>query len=592
MENNGFLPISKKEMTDLGWYYYDFLLITGDAYVDHPSFGAAVISRVLEDKGYRVAILSQPQNKVDLEKMGKPRLATLITAGNIDSMVAHYSVAKKRRAKDSYTAGGKAGKRPDMATIVYTQYSREAFGDTPVILGGLEASLRRFAHYDYWKDEVLPSILVQSGADMLCFGMSETSIVEIANRLKRKKKPSDMTDIRGTAFLTDAPPTGDDVISVPSFDKITAEKRQYAKFANMVQQEQDHVRGHIIIQEQEEGVYLVQQKPSIPLETEELDKVYALPYMRYYHPSYEERGGVAAIEEVEHSIIHNRGCFGSCNFCALALHQGRYVTSRSHESVLEEAHKIVNGPRFKGYIHDVGGPTANFRRPACKKQKKLGTCKDRQCLYPTPCPNLDADENDYLKLLTEIREIKGVKKVFVRSGIRFDYMLADKKSQFFSELVKHHISGQLKVAPEHISPNVLYYMGKPNVETYEKFCEQYKKLNEKHGKNQFLVPYLMSSHPGSDLKDAITLALYLKKNKVVPEQVQDFYPTPGTLSTAMYYTGIDPRTMKPVFVEKSAEGKAMQRALLQPRNPKNRALVVKALKKAKREDLIGKGGLL
>lgn len=592
MENSGFLPITKREMTERGWYYYDFLLITGDAYVDHPSFGAAVISRVLESKGFRVAILSQPQNKVDLEKLGKPRLGVLITAGNIDSMVAHYSVAKKRRSKDSYTPGGKVGKRPDMATVVYTGYAREAFEGCPVILGGLEASLRRFAHYDYWKDRVLPSILVQSGADMLCFGMSETSIVEIASRLKRKKHISEITDVRGTAYLTHTLPQLDGIMTLPSYLAVSEDKRQYAKFSNILQQEQDHVRGHILVQEQSDGVYLVQQKPSVPLETEELDKVYALPYMRYYHPSYEERGGVAAIEEVENSIIHNRGCFGSCNFCALALHQGRYVTSRSHKSVLEEAHKIVEGPRFKGYIHDVGGPTANFRRPACAKQSKVGACKDRQCLYPTPCPNIDADESDYLKLLTEIREIKGVKKVFVRSGIRFDYMLADKKSDFFSELVKHHISGQLKVAPEHISPNVLYYMGKPKVETYEKFVEQYKKFNEKHGKNQFLVPYLMSSHPGSDLNDAITLALYLKKNKITPEQVQDFYPTPGTLSTAMYYTGLDPRTMKPVFVEKTAEGKAMQRALLQPRNPKNRALVVKALKKAKREDLIGRGGLL
>lgn len=592
MENSGFLPVNKREMTEREWYYYDFLLITGDAYVDHPSFGAAVISRVLESKGYRVAVLSQPQNHIDLEKMGEPRLAVLITAGNIDSMVAHYSVSKNRRKKDSYTPGGKAGKRPDMATVVYTSYAKEAFPQKPVILGGLEASLRRFAHYDYWKDAVLPSILTQSGADMLCFGMAETSICEIAMRLRRKKHIEDITDVRGTAYLTANPPKGEGVLELPSFDEITDSKRAYAKFANMVQQEQDHVRGRVLTQRQEDGMYLVQTRPSVPLETEELDKVYALPYMRTYHPSYEERGGVAAIEEVENSIIHNRGCFGSCNFCALALHQGRYVTSRSHKSVLEEARKIIDGPHFKGYIHDVGGPTANFRRPACKKQKTVGTCKDRQCLFPTPCPALDADEKDYLELLTEIRQLKGVKKVFVRSGIRFDYMLADKSDAFFENLVKHHISGQLKVAPEHISPNVLYYMGKPKVEVYEAFCEKYKKLNQKFGKEQYLVPYLMSSHPGSTLNDAITLALYLKKNKIVPEQVQDFYPTPGTLSTAMYYTGIDPRTMKPVYVEKTAEGKAMQRALLQARNPKNRGLVVKALKKAKREDLIGRGGLL
>ena len=585
-----FLPISKEEMLAKEWYYYDFLLITGDAYVDHPSFGAAVISRVLEAAGYRVAILSQPQSAADLEKMGKPRVAVMVTAGNIDSMVANYSVAKKRRSKDSYTPGGKAGKRPDMASVVYSSYAREIWGDVPIVLGGIEASLRRFAHYDYWKDRVLPCILSLTKADLVCYGMAEQTVVEVAALLKRKKR--DFSALRGVAYLTETPPEkGDQVLYLPSLAQVQ-EGKEYAKFANMVQQEQDFVTGRILVQEQEKGLFLVQNQPAIPLEQEKLDKVYALPYARYYHPSYEERGGVAAIEEVEHSVIHNRGCFGSCNFCALALHQGRYVTARSHQSVLEEVEQIVANPRFKGYIHDIGGPTANFRRPSCAKQKKEGACKDRQCLYPKPCPGINADHSDYLSLLRQIRKIPGIKKVFIRSGIRFDYMMADKNDEFFKELVQHHISGQLKVAPEHISPNVLYYMGKPNVELYDDFCDKYKKLNEKYGKNQFLVPYLMSSHPGSTLKDAIALALYLKQHKITPEQVQDFYPTPGTLSTAMYYSGIDPRTMKPVYVEKTAEGKAMQRALLQPRNPKNRPLVVKALRKAGREDLIGRGGLL
>lgn len=584
-----FLPISKAEMQAKDWYFYDFLMITGDAYVDHPSFGAAVISRVLEAAGYRVAVLSQPRSAAELEAMGKPRIAVLVTAGNIDSMVANYSVAKKRRSRDSYTPGGQAGRRPDMATVVYSQYARKIWGDIPIVLGGIEASLRRFAHYDYWKDGVLPSILVQTDANVVCYGMAEQTVVDLAALLKRKKR--DFSGLRGVAYVTETPPEGEGVLCLPSLQAIQ-DGKNYAKFANMVQQEQDFVTGKILVQDHGSGRFLVQTQPAIPLEQEKLDKVYALPYARYYHPAYEAQGGVAAIEEVEHSVIHNRGCFGSCNFCALALHQGRYVTARSHKSVLEEVEQIVRNPRFKGYIHDIGGPTANFRRPSCAKQKKSGTCTDRQCLYPTPCPAMDASHADYLTMLREIRKIPGIKKVFIRSGIRFDYMMADKNDEFFQELVQHHISGQLKVAPEHISPNVLYYMGKPNVELYDAFCDKYKKLNEKYGKNQFLVPYLMSSHPGSTLKDAVALALYLKQHKITPEQVQDFYPTPGTLSTAMYYSGIDPRTMKPVYVEKTAEGKAMQRALLQPRNPKNRPLVVKALRKAGREDLIGRGGLL
>lgn len=587
----GYLPISKEEMLSMDWYYYDFLLITGDAYVDHPSFGAAVISRVLEHAGFRVAILAQPQGAHELSEMGAPRLGVLVTAGNIDSMVAHFSVAKKRRTKDSYTAGGEGGARPDMASVVYSKYAREAFGRLPIILGGLEASLRRFAHYDYWKNTVLPSILWQSGADVVCYGMSEHSIVEIAKALKRKADINKITDVRGTAYLTKTPPEGDDVIMCDSYLSVSEDPISYAKTANIEQIEQDHVRGKILVQEQKSGVYLVQNKPSLPLSTEQMDAVYALPYMRYYHPSYEALGGVAAVEEVEQSIIHNRGCFGSCNFCALALHQGRFVSSRSHNSVIEEAKQIIAGPRFKGYIHDVGGPTANFRKPACKKQATEGACRDRQCLAPELCPAADCDHTDYLKLLRKMRELPGVKKVFVRSGIRFDFMLGDKSGEFFSELVKHHISGQLKVAPEHISSNVLYYMGKPNVDVYEAFCEKYEFLNEKHGKKQFLVPYLMSSHPGSTLNDAIDLALYLKEHKVTPEQVQDFYPTPGTLSTAMYFTGLDPRTMKRVYVARAPEEKAVQRALLQPRSPHNRALLVRALTAAKREDVLARLGI-
>ena len=587
-----FLPVSREDMRERGWYYYDFLLVTGDAYVDHPSFGTAVISRVLEKKGFRVAILSQPDYHSirDFEQMGRPRLGVLINAGNIDSMVAHYSVARRRREKDAYTPGGQPGRRPDRAVIVYSGLARRAFPDLPVIIGGIEASLRRFAHYDYWDDKVRRSVLVDSGADLLIYGMGEKPVVEIARRLKKGESVRSICDVRGTCVMASDPDecAFPGALTLPSFAQVQGDKKAYARAAFIEQNEQDFVRGRALIQEHD-GRWLIQNPPVHPLEGPELDAVFDLPYARYYHPDYEAQGGVAAIEEVQFSIIHNRGCFGSCNFCALALHQGRYVTSRSHESVLREAQAMLENPDFKGYIHDVGGPTANFRRPACKKQRECGACADRQCLFPTPCPATDADHSDYLALLRKLRALPGVKKVFIRSGIRFDYMMRDKKEDFFRELVGYHVGGQLKVAPEHIAPNVLHYMGKPFADVYDRFCERFYKITAEWGKEQYLVPYLMSSHPGSRLEDAIELAVYLKRHRMSPEQVQDFYPTPGTLSTAMYYTGLDPRTLKPVFVARTPEEKAMQRALLQCRNPKNRGLVLKALTLAGREDLIGSG---
>lgn len=584
-----FLPISKDEMISRGWYYYDFLLVTGDAYVDHPSFGTAVISRVLEKMGFRVAILSQPNYKTteDFLAMGRPRYAALVNSGNIDSMVAHFSVAKKRRDKDSYTPGGIAGKRPDRAVIVYANKIKEAYPDLPIVVGGIEASLRRFAHYDYWDDKVRRSILVDSSADLLIYGMGENPIREIAKKFKAKIPVSQMHDIRGTCYMThEKEDCAFDYVDEPSYEQVRGDTIEYARAAVIEHDEQDFVRGRAIIQACD-GRYLVQNPPAAPLETAQLDEVADLPYMRYYHPSYEELGGVEAIREVEFSIIHNRGCFGACNFCALTMHQGRYVTSRSHESVAREAEQMTHNPRFKGYIHDVGGPTANFRCAACKKQATVGACQDRQCLFPQPCEAINGDHTDYLNLLRKLRAIDGVKKVFIRSGIRYDFMKCDKSGEFFAELVRYHVSGQLKVAPEHISPNVLYYMGKPKREIYDDFCEKYKKLNEKYNMEQYIVPYLMSSHPGSRIDDAIMLAEYLNSTGSRPEQVQDFYPTPGTLSTAMYYTQLDPRTLKDVYVARDPHEKAMQRALLQWKNPKNRVLVLEALHAAGREDLIG-----
>ncbi|MDY3617656.1 YgiQ family radical SAM protein [Agathobaculum sp.] len=589
---SGFLPISKQDMEACGWYYCDFLLVTGDAYVDHPSFGTAIISRVLEDAGFRVAILSQPDfhDERDFLAMGRPRYAVLINGGNIDSMVAHYTAAKKRRSDDAYTPGGKSGKRPDRAVTVYSMLARRAFPDTPIYLGGIEASLRRFAHYDYWADRVMPSILESTGADGLMYGMSERSVLELAENLKHGKKGADACrEVRGTAYFAhSAAETPFEAVECPSFDEVSADKPQYARSVMLQYGEQDFVRGKALLQRHGKRV-LVQNPPARPLSTAEMDRVYALPFMRAYHPSYEAQGGVPAIQEVQFSIIHNRGCFGACNFCALAFHQGRYISARSHESVLTEATQIAAMPEFKGYIHDVGGPTANFRFPSCKKQEEHGLCRDKRCLFPSACKNLEADHTDYLNLLRELRQIEGVKKVFVRSGLRYDYMMADRNDAFFRELVEHHISGQLKVAPEHMSDNVLYYMGKPSFSVYESFRERYARINQKLGRKQYLVPYLMSSHPGATLRDAVELACYLNRVGYMPEQVQDFYPTPGTLSTAMYYTGLDPRTMKPVFVAKTAEEKAMQRALLQWRRPDKRPIVLAALKKAGREDLIGFG---
>ena len=586
-----FLPVSKADMEERGWWWYDFLLVTGDAYVDHPSFGTAVIGRVLEAEGYRVAVLAQPDwHSADaFRAMGRPRLGVMIGSGNLDSMVAHYTAAKKRRSEDFYSPGKKAGLRPDHAVIVYANRAREAFPDLPIVIGGLEASLRRFAHYDYWDDKVRRSALADAGADILVYGMGEYATREIARRLKKKEPVSSLTDIRGTAVLVGDPSIcAYNSLTLPSFEAVSSSMNDYADATRVEYEEHDPVRGKALIQ-QHGNRYLIVNPPAMPLSTEELDFVAELPYTKQYHPMYEPMGGVPAIEEVKFSVIHNRGCFGGCNFCSLAFHQGRMVTSRSHESLIREVTALTKFPDFKGYINDVGGPSANFRHPSCAKQVKYGMCAQKRCLAPTPCPNIDADHSDYLALLRKLRNIPGVKKVFVRSGIRYDYMLEDKNQEFFAELVKYHISGQLKVAPEHCIDSVLDYMGKPHIGVYEKFMDQYRRLNDKYSKEQYIVPYLMSSHPGSTLQDAVALAEYLNSKGRQPEQVQDFYPTPGTISTCMYYTGLDPITMKPVYVAKSYHEKAMQRALLQWKRPDKRKLVIEALKEAGREDLIGYG---
>lgn len=586
-----FLPVSKADMESRGWWWYDFLLVTGDAYVDHPSFGPTVIGRVLEAAGYRVAILAQPDwhSAEAFRAMGRPRLGVMIGSGNLDSMVAHYTAAKKRRSEDFYSPGKKAGLRPDHAVIVYANRAREAFPELPIIIGGLEASLRRFAHYDYWDDKVRRSALIDAGADILVYGMGEYASLEIARRLKKKEPVSALTDIRGTAVaVADPAACAFESLHLPSYEAVCRSGEEYALATKVEYAEHDPVRGRALIQEHEKR-FLIVNPPAMPLPTAELDRVAELPYTRQYHPMYEPLGGVPAIEEVKFSVIHNRGCFGGCNFCSLAFHQGRMISSRSHESVIREVTALTKLPDFKGYINDVGGPSANFRHPSCQKQLKCGMCAERRCLAPTPCPNLDADHSDYLALLRKLRAIPGVKKVFVRSGIRYDYMLEDKNGDFFSELVKYHISGQLKVAPEHCIDSVLDYMGKPHIGVYEKFMDKYRRLNDKYSKEQYIVPYLMSSHPGSTLQDAVALAEYLNKTGRQPEQVQDFYPTPGTVSTCMYYTGIDPMTMQPVYVAKNFHDKAMQRALLQWKRPDKRKLVIEALKEAGREDLIGFG---
>ena len=584
--SNDFLPISKSDMDNLGWDYYDFLFVSGDAYVDHPSFGTSLLARLLEANGYRVCICPQPDRNDPeaLSEYGAPRLAVLISGGVIDSMVNHYTVSKKRRSNDVYSPGGKAGLRPDRCVIVYSNMARAAFGDIPVIIGGTEASLRRFAHYDYWQDKVRRSILVDSGADLLVFGMGERTLLAIAEKLSDGIPINHITNIHGTCYISDKAPKNS--ITLPSFEKVSEDKESYAKAAATQYYEQDAIRGKTLVQ-QHGDKYLVQLPQAMPLSQKEMDKVYALNYMRAWHPSYDKDGGVPALEEVKFSITSSRGCFGSCSFCALTFHQGRVVQARSQASILAEAQKLIWDKDFKGYIHDVGGPTANFRAPACKKQLKSGTCRDKQCLYPSVCPNAEVSHKDYLELLRKLRALPKVKKVFIRSGIRYDYLIADKDDEFFYELCEHHVSGQLKVAPEHISSNVLHYMGKPGVKVYEKFCRKFYDINKEIGKEQYLVPYLMSSHPGSTLRDAIELAVYLKKNNIRPEQVQDFYPTPGTLSTAMFYTGLDPRTMKKVYVPRDPHEKALQRALLQSSRKENYKLVQEALVKAGRADLIG-----
>ena len=594
--NYEFLPVSREDMLARDWYYYDFLVVTGDAYIDHPSFGAAIIARVLEADGYRVAILAQPDwNSADaFAAMGRPRFGVFVGAGNLDSMVARYTSAKKTRSEDLYSPGKRTDCRPDRASIVYCTRAREAFPGLPVILGGLEASLRRFAHYDYWDDKVRRSILPDSKADLLVYGMGESATREIAKRLRSGGAVSDITDIRGTAFLTnDAAVCAFESIEVAAFEQVRDDKRVYAEAAMIQYDEHDAVSGKAVLQKHAER-YLIVNPPAPPLDTAEFDRVYELPYTRDVHPMYDSLGGVAAIEEVRFSVVHNRGCFGACNFCALAFHQGRTVTARSHESLVREVTALTKRADFKGYIHDVGGPTANFRRPSCEKQLKHGMCRDRRCLAPYPCTNLDADHTDYLKLLRRLAAIDGVKKVFVRSGIRFDYLMCDKNGEFFTELIKNHISGQLKVAPEHCIDSVLSYMGKPPNASYNRFAEKYARLNERYDKAQFLVPYLISSHPGSTVNDAIALAEYLHKTGRQPEQVQDFYPTPGTLSTCMYHTGLDPRTLDPVYVPRTVQEKAVQRALLQWRRPEKKRLIIEALRKAGREDLIGfsKGALV
>jgi len=584
-----FLPISRADMQAQGMDQLDFVYVIGDAYVDHPSFGHAIISRILQANGFSVGIISQPdwKNPDSISILGEPKIGFIVTGGNMDSMVNHYSVSKKRRQKDAFTPGGIMGRRPDYATVVYCNLIRRTYKHTPLIIGGLEASLRRLGHYDYWSNKVKRSILLDSGADLLLYGMGERSIVAVAEGLRSGIDIKDLTYIDGTVYKTKDPDSVYDGIMLPSYEEICASKESYAHSFYTQYCNTDPFTAKRLIEPYPNKCYVVQNPPSKPLTTSEMDAVYALPYMRTYHPSYEEAGGVPAIEEVKFSLVSNRGCYGGCSFCALTFHQGRIIQTRSHESILNEAKQMVWEPDFKGYIHDVGGPTANFRGPSCDKQLTRGVCKNRQCLFPSPCPNLKVDHSDYLSLLRELRVLPNVKKVFIRSGIRFDYLICDKDKTFFRELCEHHVSGQLKVAPEHISDSVLSLMGKPPVAVYNKFREEYKKINERIGKKQYLVPYLMSSHPGSTLKEAVELAEYLRDLGYMPEQVQDFYPTPSTISTCMYYTGLDPRTMKKVYVTNNPHEKAMQRALIQYRNPKNYDLVYEALHLAHRTDLIG-----
>jgi len=590
MSDRLFLPISKEDMEARGWEQVDFVLVTGDAYVDHPSFSAAVISRVLEDAGYKVGIVAQPawKDTRDFTRLGRPRLGFLVTAGNMDSMVNHYTVNKKRRSKDFYSPGGRVGLRPDRATIVYCNKIREAYKNIPIVIGGIEASLRRFAHYDYWSDRVRKSILVDSGADLLVYGMGEKQIVEIAQYLNDGLEVRYIRHIPGTCFLVDSLENLTDYLIIPSYKEVAQDKRKYAEAFRIQYEEQDPFRGKNLVQPHGTK-YLGQNRPAPPLSREELDRIYSLPYQRDYHPIYEKDGGVPALEEVKFSITHCRGCYGSCSFCALTFHQGRIVQSRSEESIIREATELTNLADFKGYIHDVGGPTANFRDPACAKQLRSGACKDKQCLFPQLCKKLTVDHSEYLGILRKLRNLPKVKKVFVRSGLRYDYLMAEKDGKLLREFFEHHVSGQLKVAPEHVSAQVLKFMRKPSGETYEKFRKKFFQINKELNKEQYLVPYFMSSHPGSTLESAIELAEYMRDINYTPEQVQDFYPTPGTLSTTMYYTGLDPLTMEEVYVPKTRTEKALQRALLQYKDPKKYDLVYAALVKAGRTDLIGYG---
>lgn len=586
--NKSFLPISMEDMKNKNIHELDFIIVTGDAYVDHPSFGTAIISRVLEKEGYLVGIISQPDWKDinSFKKLGKPKYGFLVNSGNIDSMVNHYTALKRKRNEDLYTPGGKAGKRPDRALIVYSNKIKEAYKDVPIIIGGIEASLRRFAHYDYWDDKVRRSILLDSSADILIYGMGEKPVVQIANLLKYGMDVKKINDVKGTVVVSKNIDDLKDYILIDSFEDVSKDKLKYAKAFKTQFEEQDPIRGKMIIQKHM-SEYIVQNPPQDPLTTEEMDIVYSLPYTRTYHPIYEKDGGIPALKEVKLSITSHRGCFGGCSFCALNFHQGRIIQHRSQKSILDEAELLTKLPDFKGYIHDVGGPTANFRHRACKLQEKVGTCKNKQCVSPVPCKNLIIDHSEYLDLLRNIRKIKGIKKVFIRSGIRYDYLIYDKNTEFFRELCKYHISGQLKVAPEHINDRVLKLMGKPCYSTYEKFTKKYKEINKELNMKQYLVPYMISSHPGCDLNAAIDLALHIKKMGYMPEQVQDFYPTPGSLSTAMYYTGINPLTGEKVYIPKDYKEKQMQRALLQFQDPKNYDLVKEALEKSGRQDLIG-----
>lgn len=585
---NDFLPVSREDMKKRGWDQLDFIIVSGDAYVDHPSFGTAVIGRVLESRGFKVGIIAQPdwKNNDSYKRLGKPKLAFLVTSGNIDSMVNHYTTAKKTRRDDLYSPGGKSGFRPDRATMVYSRKLKELYSDVPIILGGIEASLRRFAHYDYWSSKVRRSILLDAKADIIVYGMGEKQIVEIAEALESGLPVGEITFIKGTVYKTKDKKRPYEPLWLPHYDEILSSKRKYAQSFMIQYRNMDSINGKPLV-EPYKNYYVVQNPPADSMSDMELDDVYSLPYKRSYHPMYEKSGGIPAIKEVKHSIISNRGCFGSCNFCALTFHQGRKVQSRSHESIIREAKEIIEDPEFKGYIHDVGGPTANFRHSACKKQEKYGVCPDKQCMFPEPCSQLIVEHQDYLELLRKLRSMPGIKKVFIRSGLRYDYLIYDKDDTFFKELCEHHISGQLKIAPEHVSSKVLDKMGKPGRKVYDRFVAKYYKINRDIGKNQFLVPYLMSSHPGSTLKEAVELAEYLRDIGYTPEQVQDFYPTPGTMSTCMFYTGIDPRTMTDVYIPTDPHEKAMQRALIQYKKPQNYKLVKEALLKAGRKDLIG-----